>query len=73
MKNSVKNMCKNPVGKFARHVLTLLVSFSAANAMLKGHTNKLKYVIVLFTKQHAHTLKEFLQFLPRFSTQNAMN
>ena len=39
MKNSVKNMCKNPVGKFARHVLTLLVSFSAANAMLQFELN----------------------------------
>ena len=28
-------MCKNPVGKFAKHVLTLLVSSSVANAMLQ--------------------------------------
>ena len=45
MKNLVKNMCKNPVGKFARHVLTLLVSFSAANAMLQFELNWLyKYI-----------------------------
>ena len=38
---------------------------------LKGHLNELQYVTVLFTKQHAYILKEFLQFLPRFSTRNA--
>ena len=30
---------------------------------LQGRTNKQKYVSVLFTKQHAYTLNEFLQFL----------
>ena len=33
---------------------------------------KVKCVTVLFTKQHAYTLKEFLQFPSRFSTQNAI-
>ena len=29
---------------------------------LKGHTKKLKYVTMLFTKQRAYAQKEFLQF-----------
>ena len=32
-------MCKNPVGKFAKHVLTLRVSSSVANAMLQFEFN----------------------------------
>ena len=41
---------------------------------LKGYTNKLNYVReLIFTKQSAYTLIEFLQFLPRFSTRNPMN
>ena len=30
---------------------------------LQGHTNKQKYVSGVIYKQHAYTLKEFLQFL----------
>ena len=40
---------------------------------LQGHTNKQNYVSVLFTKQHAYTLKEFLKFLLIICTRNAMN
>ena len=40
---------------------------------LQGHTNKQNYVSVLFTKQHAYTLKEFLEFLLIICTRNAMN
>ena len=40
---------------------------------LQGHTNKQKYVAVLSTKQHAYTLKEFLQFPLIICTRNAMN
>ena len=32
-------MCKNPVGKFKKHVLTLRVSSSVANAMLQFEFN----------------------------------
>ena len=32
-------MCKNPVGKFKKHVLTLCVSSSVANAMLQFEFN----------------------------------
>ena len=32
-------MCKNPVGKFEKHVLTLCVSSSVANAMLQFEFN----------------------------------
>ena len=32
-------MCKNPVGKFEKHVLTLRVSSSVANAMLQFEFN----------------------------------
>ena len=40
-------------------------------ALLKRTHKQVKCVTVLFTKQHAYTLKEFLQFPSRFSTQNA--
>ena len=40
--------------------------------LLKRTHKQVKCVIVLFTKQHAYTLKEFLQFPSRFSTQNAI-
>ena len=40
---------------------------------LQGHTNKQNYVSVLFTKQHAYTLEEFLKFLLIICTRNAMN
>ena len=54
--------------KFGSLVITDILRF------LKGHTNKLKYVTVfIFTKQHAYILREFLQFLPRFSTWNPIN
>ena len=54
--------------KFGTLVITDISRF------LKGHTSKLKYVTVfIFTKQHAHTLKEFLQFPSRFGTRNLMN
>ena len=33
-------MCKNPVGKFKKHVLTLCVSSSVANAMLQFEFNR---------------------------------
>ena len=41
-------------------------------ALLKRTHKQVKCVTVLFTKQHAYTLKEFLQFPSRFSTQNAI-
>ena len=34
---------------------------------------KIRLRVFIFTKQHAYTLKEFLQFLPRFSIRNPMN